>query len=88
MDAPEIATVRATVYTQECRRAANHLSELLDSRLCSTDLGSLAAQLQAPAGERAWKRVMCTDDADAWLDIAQAFAGAPGGGRTAGQFSA
>jgi predicted metal-dependent enzyme (double-stranded beta helix superfamily) len=55
------------VYTQACRRAATHLSELLDSRLGSADLGALAAGLAAPDGERSWNRIMCTDDADAWL---------------------
>jgi len=55
------------VYTQECRRAANHLSELLDSRLGADDLTMLASGLSAPMGERSWTRIMVTDDADAWL---------------------
>jgi len=54
-------------YTQECRRAANHLSDLLDSRLCSSDLEALAADLSAPVGERSWTRLVCTEDSDAWL---------------------
>ena len=55
------------MYTQECRRAANHLSDLLDSRLCSTDLEALAATLSAPTGERSWTRLVGTEDSDAWL---------------------
>ena len=39
-------------HPQECRRAANHLSELLDSRLGSGDVEALAAGLSAPEGER------------------------------------
>lgn len=55
------------LYKQDCRRAANHLSDLLDSRLCSTDLEALATKLIAPVGERAWTRLAGTDDSDAWL---------------------
>jgi predicted metal-dependent enzyme (double-stranded beta helix superfamily) len=55
------------LHTQECRRAAKHLSELLDSRLCSTAIEAFGANLSAPAGERSWTRLVCTDDSDAWL---------------------
>jgi predicted metal-dependent enzyme (double-stranded beta helix superfamily) len=63
------------LYKQEHRRAANHLSDLLDSRLCSIDIEALAATLSAPTGERAWTRLVGTEDSDAWL-IAWGDAGA------------
>ena len=48
--------------------------------------GLLPARHPAPAPRRSGL-VAAGADADEWLDIAQAFAGPPGGGREAGQFS-
>ncbi len=48
--------------------------------------GLLPARHAAPQPRRSGTR-RGGADADEWLDIAQAFAGPPGGGREAGQFS-